>query len=150
MTDYLFLDGQDVLLLKRDVDGAEQTEYHPALIVARTPLKSADHLEQSDGGVRVFDGSGSSDLQPYDFTFDVQEATVTTPANPAGGDAFSYIYSVGGTQTTRLQRWSFAPGSGPVDLSLGLPGDTGVPQYQLQAVRQLAAGDLSCGSAPNP
>lgn len=144
MTDYLYVQGQEVLLLKRDVANAEQTEYHPAVVVARVPLKNADHLEQS-GQIRVFGGSGSSDPQPFDLTFDVSEAAVTTPANSAGADAFTYQYS---GSPSRMASWSFAPGAGPVQVSVAFAGDdAGVPVYKLQATRTLGSGQL-CGTTP--
>ncbi|MBS2026901.1 MAG: hypothetical protein JST54_03265 [Deltaproteobacteria bacterium] len=144
MTDYLYVDEKNVLLLKRDVAGAEQTEYHPGLVVARVPLKANDHLDQNDGGIRQFGGDGGTDLTGETFTFDVTEGTLTTPGNPAGADAFTYNYSNG---PDRLASWSFVAGTGTVELSLQLPGDQAFPVYKLQNTRQLAAGDQTCGSA---
>ena len=142
MTDHIFVDGNDVLLLDRSVANAEQVEYHPGVVVARTPTKNGDHLEQS-GQIRVFNTSASTDPQAYALTLDVSEQTLTTPANSAGGDAFVINYSGG---ATRVPSWAFAPGSGLVEVSVAFAGDdAGVPVYKLQAARTLGSGDV-CGT----
>lgn len=144
MTDYLFVNGPDVLLLKRDVASAEQTEYHPAVVVARVPLKNGDHLDQS-GQVRVFGGSGTSDPQAFELVFDVHSDSVPTPSTSADGGfaAFTIDYSGG---ASRLASWSFAPGTGPVKVSVAFAGDdAGVPVYKLQGARTLSSGQI-CGT----
>ena len=144
MTDYLYVDGSDLLLLKRDVAGAEESDYQPALVVARLPLKNADHFDES-GAVREFGTDAGSDPQPYVFAFDVSRAPVQTPISPDGGfDAFTYAYS---GDPSRLQSIGFAVGTGIVQASVGFPDDTGAPVYLLQNTRQLSAGDQTCGSA---
>jgi hypothetical protein len=142
MTDYLYVDGNNVLLLKRDVANAEQIEYHPAVVVARTPIKSGDHLEQS-GQIRVFGGAGTSDPQAFALTLDVSEQTLATPSNAAGSDAFNLLYSGG---PSRLASWAFVPGTGVLEADVAFAGDdAGVPVYKLQGARTLSAGQI-CGT----
>lgn len=144
LTDYLYVDGQQLLLLKRDVVGAEQLEYRPALVLAQVPLRDAQHLEQT-GQVRGFGGGFDGGLQSYPFAADVSAQSLATPATPAGAAGFTIAYAGG---ANRLPTWSFVPGQGPVSLSVQLAGDTTVPVYKLQGQKQLAAGDQSCGGSP--
>jgi hypothetical protein len=143
MTDYLYVDGHALLLLKRDVAGAEQLEYRPALTVAKVPLKDAAHLEQT-GQVRGFGGGFDGGLEPYPLAVDVIAQTLATPSNPAGSPGFALSYA---GSSNRLPTWSFVPGVGPVSLSVQFATDSNAPVYKLQGQKQLAAGDQTCGNA---
>jgi len=144
MVDSLYVDGSQVLLLDRDVTGAEETEYRPAVPLFQLPLVSGDHLDQP-GQTRTF-GAGDGGLQDADFAFDVVKEPIATPAAPDGGDAFTYQYA---GAFAHLSSASVVPGTGLVQLSVAFAGESGAPVYKLQATRALDvdAGDQSCGTA---
>jgi hypothetical protein len=150
MTDNLVIDGRNVLLLKRSVQGAELTEYKPAVTLLQLPFKAAQHLD-FNGSIRETVGSSTTPDEDYGFSFDVlADAFREVGSAEDGGAGFSVTY-VESPGHRRLEKWGFdAKGGGLYEVAgamVALPdGGVSSSTYYRQSFRTLANASDICGS----
>lgn len=164
MQDMVAIDGQKLVLYKRNFPGGKSFIYDPPLTLMEAPIKPGARLT-STGNARIRDAAGTLLLrEDHSLQIDIFQPDPIPLQLPIGESVtgFKALYSetvtATGAATGRREVRTLVPGTDAtgaargwvkVELNLSPTDETREPAiYKLQAVRDIASGSTPCGMTP--